>query len=627
MYDERKHPRKPRGAPGGGQFAPKGALAATVGQTRFNPKKVETNLGADPLYSQMFERAHSVLVLFNPKTQELLFGIGVADYKNYSASVHYTHSGVLGSSMRQSGVGGKNIDERAVDEIDHWVRGTFISTGGKWRLEMNTSYAAGTRFDRASNKWEEHPDESMLNISDALATLRAQGFPKDMPVEIWKGVPGRRGSDFITTTLAEKSFDESAHPRVPAGSEHGGQFAPKGGGADAAGGYTSAIEFTNDSPVAERMRAGRGWSASLIFRPRTGALMADDRAEHLDLIQEDGGRTDEYVRGRALYAPAYGKWLFDFNFYYAGAPRFDKTNAAWETNHEAASANIAAALRRLVEAGFPLDSEVRIQHVSDSDVTHLTLGDMATKSIEGAYRMAQYWNFPLAGLLRKAFGNARYDESKHARRPKGAKGGGQFAPKGGINVPIATATSSPSNSKATETGVENEKFKRTPEDMLRDDETLQRIKNVVGDDPADIGNWTKHLSRSRNQEPGVYYRVEMDAGQGSGWGNGVGRGLYVGKDSKAIRHAYGLDGGTLETFSGFPKWLDLADYAAYDKFERAAVAKYGDLKDRDHLRKAAVAQGYDGIRYYDPEASGEEFVLYRTDRLKKTGSKKIKPLM
>lgn len=40
------------------------------------------------------------------------------------------------------------------------------------------------------------------------------------------------------------------------------------------------------------------------------------------------------------------------------------------------------------------------------------------------------WDFPLNGLLHKAL-RGQYDESKHPRKPRGAQGGGQFAPKGG----------------------------------------------------------------------------------------------------------------------------------------------------------------------------------------------------
>ena len=64
-------------------------------------------------------------------------------------------------------------------------------------------------------------------------------------------------------------------------------------------------------------------------------------------------------------------------------------------------------------------------------------------------------------------------------------------------------------------------------------------------------------------------------------------------------------------YHGQPNFLNLMDYQTYSGFEQGAMKRYG--ADKDYMREAALDMGYDGIRYYDPEATGEEFVLYNTD--------------
>lgn len=209
-FDESKVARQPKGAPNGkgGEFAPQ-ADAGAVGviaddHLMFNPKRVVTELGEQPLRARMFRWAKRVLVLFQPKEGKFLFGVSAL--RNSAGEVYEMHADVLRAALARNGMGRDKADDVSVDEMDKWVRGTFHYDEGKkeWGLELNTSYAAGTRFDRVLQRWDVHDADSLVNIGEMLAGLRAKGFPSEMKVQIWRGIPGRRGSDSMETTLAEK---------------------------------------------------------------------------------------------------------------------------------------------------------------------------------------------------------------------------------------------------------------------------------------------------------------------------------------------------------------------------------------------------------------------------------------
>ena len=106
--------------------------------------------------------------------------------------------------------------------------------------------------------------------------------------------------------------------------------------------------------------------------------------------------------------------------------------------------------------------------------------------------------------------------------------------------------------------------------------------------------------------------------------------MYLGKDKDALISFYGieLDDIIVDTYVGNINWLDLIDYKDYKKFEIEAVKKYGEnytqkssLLDIDirgqFIKKLTIEKGFDGVRYYDPNATGEEFVLFNTKSVKK----------
>ena len=59
----------------------------------------------------------------------------------------------------------------------------------------------------------------------------------------------------------------------------------------------------------------------------------------------------------------------------------------------------------------------------------------------------------------------------------------------------------------------------------------------------------------------------------------------------------------------------------FDSFENEAIKEFGKDSKKTYFQKLALAKGYDGIRYYDICATGEEFVLYNTDKVKQISKK------
>ena len=153
------------------------------------------------------------------------------------------------------------------------------------------------------------------------------------------------------------------------------------------------------------------------------------------------------------------------------------------------------------------------------------------------------------------------------------------------------------------------------EDMLRDKETLEIMKGLG--DKNDIKNWIKRYhSKPINHKPNTYYRIERSSGAGYG---GVGNGLYLGRDKQALSNFYDIEqeGLPISVYKGNPKWLDLMDYAKYRKFERDLLKKGIKMTNSDKVGKIVTDMGFDGIKYYDPQATGEEFVLFNLKSVRK----------
>jgi|688.fasta_scaffold00162_42 hypothetical protein len=161
------------------------------------------------------------------------------------------------------------------------------------------------------------------------------------------------------------------------------------------------------------------------------------------------------------------------------------------------------------------------------------------------------------------------------------------------------------------------------EDMLKHPLTIKRLQDLDDND----GYWVnQYHAKTKNYKPNTYYHLNTNSGLNAG----VGKGLYLGRDKDALISFYDLEGEnkTVDTYVGNPNWFDLMDYADYDRYEQEAIRKYGknyvsknSISDIDirgeMLRKLAIEKGFDGIRYYDPQATGEEFVLFDVKKVKK----------
>lgn len=84
---------------------------------------------------------------------------------------------------------------------------------------------------------------------------------------------------------------------------------------------------------------------------------------------------------------------------------------------------------------------------------------------------------------------------------------------------------------------------------------------------------------------------------------GVGRGLYVGRDKNALVNFYSVNLSRPKDFT----IKITGDFNFFDSIQDQTILKE-DTKD---LEEKVLDLGYDGIRYYDPDSTGEEFVLFR----------------
>lgn len=128
-------------------------------------------------------------------------------------------------------------------------------------------------------------------------------------------------------------------------------------------------------------------------------------------------------------------------------------------------------------------------------------------------------------------------------------------------------------------------------------------------------DYSSNLSNPDNFVDGIYYHQansgeERDAIIINGFdvnklrqsNCGAGRGLYCGRDKQALVNFYSENINHPRDFTleikGHFHFLDLLDDQDFLQ------------KNKANLEDKVLAMGYDGIRYYDPDATGEEFVLF-----------------
>jgi len=152
----------------------------------------------------------------------------------------------------------------------------------------------------------------------------------------------------------------------------------------------------------------------------------------------------------------------------------------------------------------------------------------------------------------------------------------------------------------------------TAETLLQLKETKQRLEEY-GDEYLIRNKIKKDLAKSKNYKDRIFFHASGGIGE-----NGVGVGLYLGKDKNAIDNFYNSDGtfGEIEKYIGAPRFIDLVNYEDFDEFEKIAKQNYPNEENNNHFKKLVLKKGFDGIRYYDPIATGEEFVLFNINKVK-----------
>lgn len=128
-------------------------------------------------------------------------------------------------------------------------------------------------------------------------------------------------------------------------------------------------------------------------------------------------------------------------------------------------------------------------------------------------------------------------------------------------------------------------------------------------EPFAVEKYNKDIAKTKNYKDNYFYHATGGLGE-----SGVGKGLYLGKDRLALDNFYNLNGteGEIITYFGTPVFIDLTDDVAFDTFWNEAKSKF---QTDDFLEKYTLLKGYDGIRYYDVETTGEEFVLYNIEKV------------
>jgi hypothetical protein len=126
--------------------------------------------------------------------------------------------------------------------------------------------------------------------------------------------------------------------------------------------------------------------------------------------------------------------------------------------------------------------------------------------------------------------------------------------------------------------------------------------------------WLKvKLANPNNYKKDTYYHINTK--KDTTWA-GVGEGLYLGRDKEALKRFYDPNNKfTVLELKGKPKFLDLTKKEDFKNF-KDSLAKKGIKLENSNIDKIVFEMGYDGIKYYDPFATGLEFVLFNKSKLK-----------
>ena len=168
-------------------------------------------------------------------------------------------------------------------------------------------------------------------------------------------------------------------------------------------------------------------------------------------------------------------------------------------------------------------------------------------------------------------------------------------------------------------------FKFTAEELFKSEEYSSIFLNAIGDIEKDNfakSKYEKDIAKTKNYRIDVYYHAT------GGYGEiGLGEGLYLGKDKMALHNFYNNEGefgeNTIIEYHGKPHFIDLTSLKEYESFEAEAIKTFGNDQKKSYLKKLTLQKGFDGIRYFDPLATGEEFVLFNTETIKQVSKRRI----
>lgn len=153
----------------------------------------------------------------------------------------------------------------------------------------------------------------------------------------------------------------------------------------------------------------------------------------------------------------------------------------------------------------------------------------------------------------------------------------------------------------------------------------KELKTSLGNKSTIESHQEQFYAQPKNMKQDVYYHYSPDGklnaadlmkGSAERFDKQLGPGLYVGQDAGALQEFYGLDvrGGRTIKLTGNPKILDLTDsFKAIDDVVKEAKKTFPN--EKYPLKSWVQQQGYDGLKYFDPIATGEEYVIYNPKAL------------
>jgi len=139
-------------------------------------------------------------------------------------------------------------------------------------------------------------------------------------------------------------------------------------------------------------------------------------------------------------------------------------------------------------------------------------------------------------------------------------------------------------------------------DMLK----LPEIKKQIKFEEIDV---YYYISDEYNYKEDTYFHVLTQNEEPYA---GVGRGLYLGRDEKALMNFYDIEdqGYEITEYHMKPKWFSIMKDESWDKFKKAFEDNGEKIINSYLVSEIFLEMGYDGIRYYDINATGEEFVYF-----------------